>query len=149
MLTQPAKESEAPKTNASIRDVKLLAPALVALQDQKTHTYLKGEEIFQNPRTGERWTGDLVIRKRMWTRILKKAKVRYRYPYQMRHTYASMMLMAGESPQWVATQMGHTDWTFTARTYTRFIPDDAPDAGKKAVERWGNAGNTSLLRSTK
>ena len=66
----------------------------------------------------------------------------------MRHTYASMMLMAGESPQWVATQMGHTDWTFTARTYTRFIPDDAPDAGKKAVERWGIAGNTSLLRST-
>jgi len=26
-LTQPAKESEAPKTNAGIRDVKLLAPA--------------------------------------------------------------------------------------------------------------------------
>jgi len=67
----------------------------------------------------------------------------------MRHTYASMMLMSGESPQWVATQMGHTDWTFTARTYTRFIPDDAPDEGRKAIERWGNAGNTSLLRSTK
>ncbi len=148
-LTQPAKVSEVPKTSASIRDVKLLAPALSALQDQKTHTYLKGEEIFQNPRTGERWTGDLVIRKRMWTRILKKAKVRYRYPYQMRHTYASMMLMAGESPQWVAMQMGHTDWTFTARTYSRFIPDDAPDAGEKAVERWGNAGKTSLLRSAK
>ncbi len=51
-LTQPAKESEAPKTNAGIRDVKLLNPALAALHDQKTHTYLKGEEIFQNPRTG-------------------------------------------------------------------------------------------------
>jgi integrase len=90
----------------------------------------------------------MVIRKRMWTRILKKAKVRYRYPYQMRHTYASMMLMAEESPQWVATQMGHTDWTFTARTYSRFIPDDAPNAGQKAVERWGNASKNLSIRST-
>lgn len=97
-LTQHAKMAEAPKTYAGIRDVKLLAPALEALQEQKAHTLLKGREIFQNPRTGERWTGDMVIRQRMWKRILKKAKVRYRYPYQMRHTYASMMLMAGESP---------------------------------------------------
>lgn len=147
-LTQPAKVAEAPKTYAGIRDIKLLAPALEALQDQKAHTFLKGKEIFQNPRTGERWTGDMVIRQRMWTRILKKAKVRYRYPYQMRHTYASMMLMAEESPQWVATQMGHTDWTFTARTYSRFIPDDAPDAGEKAVERWGNGGKKLSVRST-
>jgi integrase len=115
---------------------------------QKAQTYLKGEEIFQNPRTRERWTGDLAIRKRMWTRILKRAKVRYRYPYQMRHTYASMMLMAGESPQWIASQVGHTDWTFTARTYSRFIPDDAPDAGEKAVQRWGNAGKKLSLRTS-
>ena len=120
-LTQPAKESEAPKTSAGIRDVKLLAPALAALQDQKALTYLKGEEVFQNPRTEERWTGDMVIRKRMWTRILKKAKVRYRYPYQMRHTYASMMLMAGESPsgwrlRW-DTLIGHSLLEPTAGSY--------------------------------
>ena len=147
-LTQPAKIAEAPKTFAGIRDVKLLGPALEAIQDQKAHTFLKGQEVFQNPRTGERWTGDMVIRQRMWKRILKKAKVRYRYPYQMRHTYASMMLMAGESPQWVSTQVGHTDWTFTARTYSRFIPDDAPDAGDKAVECWGNGGKNHSIRST-
>jgi len=146
VLTQPAKQFEAPKTFAGIRDVKLLAPALSALINQKAHTWLKGEEIFQNPRTGKRWTGDMVIRKRMWTRILKKAKVRYRYPYQVRHTYASMMFMAGESPQWVATQMGHTDWTFTARTYSRFIQDDAPDAGQKAVELWGHSGSSPVRR---
>jgi hypothetical protein len=33
--------------------------------------------------------------------------------------------------------VGHTDWTFTARTYSRFIQADAPDAGAKAVRRWG------------
>ncbi len=35
-LTQPAKESEAPKTNADIRDGKLLAPALAHII---THKY--------------------------------------------------------------------------------------------------------------
>jgi integrase len=70
----------------------------------------------------------------MWQPALKRAGVRYRNPYQTRHTFASMALMAGESVQWVAAQMGHTDWTFTARTYTRYIPDDAPDAGSKLIE---------------
>lgn len=31
--------------------------------------------------------------------------------YQTRHTFASMMLSAGEHPMWVAQQMGHADWT--------------------------------------
>lgn len=62
--------------------------------------------------------------------------MRYRYPYQMRHTYASMMLMAGEPPQWVAHQLGHRDPSFTLRTYARWIPSDTPEAGSRAVERW-------------
>ena len=73
----------------------------------------------------------------MWKRILLRAGVRYRYPYQMRHTYASMMLQAGESVMWVAQQMGHTDWTFTARTYSRWVSIDAPEAGSLAAAKWG------------
>ena len=45
-----------------------------------------------------------------------------------------MMLQAGESPLWVAKQIGHTDWSFTARTYSRYIPDQDNQAGNKAVE---------------
>jgi len=48
-----------------------------------------------------------------------------------------MTMMAGESPQWVAAPDGHTDWTFTARVYYRWIPKDAGDAGKKVIEKWG------------
>ncbi len=98
---------------------------------------MEGEEIFRNPRTDKRWTGDMVIRQRMWKRVLLRAGVRYRYPYQMRHTYASMMLQAGESVMWVAQQMGHTDWTFTARTYSRWVSIDAPEAGSLAAKKWG------------
>jgi integrase len=46
------------KTEAGRREVKLLAPALEALKAQKTHTLLKDAEVFQNPKTLERWNGD-------------------------------------------------------------------------------------------
>jgi integrase len=134
--TQDADAAESPKTAAGTRDVRLLAPALEALKAQRAHTELMGGAIFRNPRTGEPWPGDLTFRQGAWTRILRKAGVRYRYPYQMRHTYASMLLMAGEPAQWVAAQLGHKDPSFTLRTYARWIASDAPDSGSRAVDMW-------------
>lgn len=132
-ITQHAKEAESTKTRSGNREVKLLAPALAALLDQKQYTYNAWGEIFQNPNTNERWTGDQPIRKTMWQPILRDANVRYRRPYQTRHTYASMMLSAGEHPMWVAQQMGHADWGMIRRIYGRWIPAEVDDAGSKAV----------------
>lgn len=145
--TQVSGEAEVPKTAAGRRDVKLLPPALEALEAQKQHTWLKGEEIFQNPRTGERWAGDQPIRKTMWMPALKRGGVRYRFPYQTRHTYASMMLSAGEHPMWVAAQMGHADWTMIARVYGRWMPEADPNAGEKAHEKFGTEGRITAYRS--
>lgn len=136
-LTQAAAEPEEPKTRRSVRDVKLLAPALAALEAQKTHTYLTGGYIFHNPRTNQPWAGDQPIRHGAWVPALKKSGVRYRRQYQTRHTYASMMLTAGESPIWVAAQMGHSDISMISRIYGRWIKDSAPDAGARAVELFG------------
>ena len=132
--TQASKgKVEATKTRAGTREVKLLPPALAALLDQKSFTFLKGDEIFQNPRTQERWQGDQPIRQSMWIHALRLAGVRYRNPYQTRHTYASMMLSAGESPVWLAKQMGHSDLSMINRRYGRWMKDADPDAGQKAV----------------
>lgn len=131
--TQAADDAERPKTIAGAREIKLLPPAIEALIAQKSHTLLRGQEVFQNPRTGERWTGDQPIRKTLWTYALLRAGVRYRPPYQTRHTYASMMLSAGEHPMWVAQQMGHKDWGLIRKIYGKWIPDAAPEAGSKAV----------------
>jgi hypothetical protein len=103
------------------------------LEAQKQFTYEANRTIFENPRTGARWSGDLVVRG-AWKRAVSAAGVRYRRPYQTRHTYASMMLTAGESPMWVAQQMGHKDWTMIARVYGRWIKDAMPLAGAKAVK---------------
>jgi integrase len=95
------------------REVELLQPALEALNAHKAHTLLKGAEVFQRPGTTERWPGDKAIPECFWSSALKRARVRYRNPYQTRHTYASMMLMAGENPLWLARQMGHKDASIT------------------------------------
>lgn len=133
-LTQAADEVEETKTQAGEREVKLNEMSLAALKAQKAHTFLAHGEVFQNPQTGQRWEGAEPIRKTMWVYALQKAGVRYRPPKQIRHTRASVLLQSGESPMWVAKQMGHTDWTFTARTYSRYIPDNDPGAGSKSLQ---------------
>lgn len=145
-MTQASKgNTETTKTAAGRRSVKLLKPAMEALKAQKAHTFLADAEVFQNPRTLERWAGDGPIRKTMWVPAMKKAGVRYRRPYQTRHTYASMMLSAGEHPMWVAKQMGHTDWTMIARVYGRWMPPEMDNSGTKAVERFSDSQNEILL----
>lgn len=46
--------------------------------------------------------------------------------YQLRHTYASMMLTAGMSLQEVSRDLGHKDVLTTDRHYATFIAEDAP-----------------------
>lgn len=131
-ITQASRGiAEVPKTKAGHRRVKLLKPALNALLLQKQYSHEKGKAVFLNPATGRRWTGDSPIRK-LWVKILKTADIRYRRPYQTRHTYASMMLSAGENPMWVAQQMGHHDWTMIAKIYGRWMPSANEHAGQKA-----------------
>lgn len=137
--TQAAKrQAEKTKTRSGTRTVKLLAPAREAVEAQKQHTFLAGAHIWHNPRTNEPWAGDGPIRKTMWQPALRRAGVRYRIPYQTRHTYASMMLSAGEHPMWVAQQMGHADWAMIRRIYGRFMPEVAPEAGGRAEALFGS-----------
>lgn len=147
-LTQYAKTAETTKTRAGAREIKILAPAMQALNAQKLLTFLRPDgRIFLNPRTGMPWIGDQAIRKTLWQPALKRAGVRYRRPYQTRHTYASMMLSAGESPMWVAQQMGHSSWLMIGRIYGRWIPDAAPEAGLKAVALFSHESQEKKMLS--
>lgn len=128
-------EVKPPKTKAGKRDLALLEPALDALKKQRPLTQYQ-ENVFLNPNYMMPWTGDKPIRETAWRPALKLANVRYRYPYQTRHTYASMMLSAGENPLWVAGQMGHADVTMIFKKYGRWIPSINPEAGQKAVSIW-------------
>lgn len=125
-------EIKGPKTEAGNRSVLLLSPAHEALKLQRQHTYFVGGTIFHNPRTNEGWNSNKAFSEHYWKPLLKKAEVRYRRPYQLRHTYASTMLSSGENIHWLAKQMGHRDATMILRTYGKWIPDVDPSAGSKA-----------------
>ena len=114
--------SKAPKTQAGIRDIDLSPEALLALAAQKAVSFLQGGQVWMNPRTGEPWGSDAQIRRTLWEPLCKRAGVRYRNPYQMRHTYASTLLTAGSNPFWVASQLGHVDVEMVFKVYGRFIP---------------------------
>ncbi len=125
--TDAAMKAESPKTSAGNRFVDLSDTAMAAIQNQKEITFLEGNSIFQNPRSKVAWTGDRQIRNVLWQPALRKAGVRYRYPYQVRHTFASTKLMAATSIgeiMYISRMLGHRDWVFTAKTYSRFIKDD-------------------------
>ena len=128
--TEASKGLEEPKTTSSIRAVKLNSLAIAALQQARQYTRLQNEQIFTNPITDQRYNGDQGVR-RLFKRTCLKANVRYRHPYQMRHTYASTSLMAGETAGFISSQLGHKTIDFTLKTYVKYIADNNPGAGDK------------------
>lgn len=122
------------KTLSGLRKIDMLHGAYEALIAQRSHTELAGKTIFHDPRYGEPWEGDQPLKKR-WMIICRKAGVRYRNPYQTRHTFASTLLSSGKNPLYVAKQMGHVDTEMVTRTYGRWIEQGSdPETQKQLSE---------------
>jgi len=119
-----AKTEKGPKTAAGVRDVDLTDEAIAALITQKSATFLAGEHVWHNPRSNAPWETDAQIRKTLWEPLIKRAGMRHRNPYQVRHTCASAALTAGANPWYVAQQLGHVDVQLVFTTYGKFIAQD-------------------------
>lgn len=120
------------KTPTGHRSVKLLGTARSALAEEyQTQAWTTGR-IWRYPGSSEPYTGDAQLRG-VWRDTLNRAGVRYRPPKQLRHTYASWLLTAGENPSWIAAQMGHTDWAMIRRVYARWVTEARPEAGQRAT----------------
>lgn len=59
-----------------------------------------------------------------WKRICKLAGIRSRDARQTRHTYATLMLLAGVKPAFVSRQMGHANSQMFFKTYSRWLDSD-------------------------
>jgi integrase len=123
-----------PKTAAGKRMVVLLPPARSALR--RISREEAESPIFRNPNTGEHWYEDRALA-RAFRKACEAAEVRYRYPYQLRHTFASWALSTGENPLWVAKQMGHKDVTTIFKIYGKYMPNMNPEAGQKMTSSKG------------
>ena len=63
---------------------------------------------------------------RAWRTALTAANVRYRRPYNTRHTRASLGMAAGQTPMWLARQLGNDLRTFFGY-YVNFNESDTDD----------------------
>lgn len=115
------------------REVQLNSRARAALVAQKADTFLSGDHVFHDPRYGARWADERAFRRSYWVPALKRLGIRYRPPYNTRHTYATLMLMAGMTPAFCAGQMGHSVDVFL-RTYAKWIPGAADKAEMAKLE---------------
>lgn len=128
------KQRKGTKT-AVTRLVHLNSESRGALAAQKAHTFLKGEEVFQDPRGDEpgAWVTEASFRKVYWTRMLKALGIRYRRPYQCRHTYATHMLHKHMNPAFCAKQLGHDVKVFLT-IYARWIDGEADELEMAKLE---------------
>lgn len=131
-----------PKTDAGIRTITLLQPALDALKEQyeisgkleKKEICFHHREIGKTEQQKLRFVFTPNSRSKIktgyfskgsiaysWRRGIKKAGVRERDPYQSRHTFACWALSAGANPSFIASQMGHEDARMVYEVYSKWI----------------------------
>jgi integrase len=137
------EESDVTKTYES-RLVKLSSMAFDAVERQKKHTLLAGEHIFHDPKTDKPWGYSKITDVRsFWSAALKKLGIRYRRPYNMRHTYATVGLMNGVKPGFMAAQLGHSLRMFFT-VYAKWISGADDDREMEKLEA-GIAQNNSKI----
>ncbi|PMW97579.1 hypothetical protein C1X59_22405 [Pseudomonas sp. FW215-R2] len=117
------------------------APHALELARQNTHRRAKGIGkvetklcVFRPSRKSEdiKQTSDLYKR---WGPALERLKVRYRPPYNCRHTYATICVMSGMNPAFIAQQLGHSVQMLLS-TYARWL-NSSGDRGE--MEKLQNA----------
>ena len=66
-------------------------------------------------------------------KICKGTGMRHRNPHDLRHTYATIMLMAHQSPAYVQKQLGHSSISITVDTYGHWISGEGRFGLEKAL----------------
>lgn len=109
------------KNDGSQREITMSSMVLEALQAQREVTAERSEYVFCDG-VGHPIDSDN-FNHRVWQPLLRHLELRKRRPYETRHTCATLWLAAGENPQWIASQLGHTTPEMLFRVYSRFVPN--------------------------
>lgn len=112
---------ETTKTHGSARTIQMSVPVYDALKQQKLVIQQKSDYVFCTENgTPLNYSN---VAARIWYPTLKRLGLKKRRPYQTRHTAATLWLAAGENPEWIARQMGHTTTKMLFTIYSRFVPN--------------------------
>jgi integrase len=133
------------KNDASQREIRMSSQVLDAIKRQQTITGAGGREglVFCN-RKGQP-IDDHNFCNRVWRPMLEDLGIPYRRPYDTRHTAATLMVAAGESPEWVARQLGHANTKMLFTVYSKFVPNLTRNDGS-ALDRLLTSSVNTLKR---
>lgn len=109
------------KTSGSNRIIQMNQLVYDALIGQQKLTKYQSEFVFCT-KAGTPLNHRNVTR-RVWYPLLRYLELDKRNPYQSRHTAATLWLAAGESPEWIAAQMGHSNTKMLFTVYSRYVPN--------------------------
>lgn len=126
------------KTYGSDRTIQMNDRVYQAFLQQKSLNNGKSDFVFCNRDGGP--LDYRLVNKRVWHPILCFLGLTPRRAYQTRHTAATLWLAAGENPEWVARQLGHSTTEMLFRVYSRYIPN--------VTRRDGSAFEAMLERLT-
>ncbi|MDD4979496.1 MAG: site-specific integrase, partial [Gallionella sp.] len=130
--TVVAGDEEYTKNDGSQREIKMSQVVYDALKEQEKSTRKVSDFVFCN-NLGKPLDHKNVTN-RVWYPLLRHLDIEKRRPYHCRHTAATLWLAAGENPEWIARQMGHTTTEMLFRVYSRFVPNMTRQDGS-AFER--------------
>ena len=117
--TLVASRPDTPKTRASERCVDLVPAVCAALARQFARTGGQGGYVFTTTNGQPLRHGN--VRRRVWLPLLARAALAVRRPYETRHTFATLMLAAGENPEYIRRQMGHRNSEMLFTVYARYV----------------------------
>ena len=109
------------KTDSSQREIQMSQLVYDALKEQEKGTRQLSDFVFCN-RDGKSLDYKNV-NNRVWKPLLRCLGLKLRRPYQCRHTAATLWLGAGENPEWIARQLGHSTTEMLFRVYSRYVPN--------------------------
>ena len=109
------------KNKSSIRDVEIIDALYPILQNHLKHYTMNGDMFITKDNVP--YTNYETLKKVYWEPVLRKLNIQYRNQYQMRHTFASLMISNGENILWVSKTLGHADSNTTLAYYAKYIKD--------------------------
>ncbi|BBP44539.1 site-specific integrase [Thiosulfativibrio zosterae] len=120
------------KNDGSQREIEMSSIVYNTLKERYDHRDPDIEMVFHANNGSPIHTPNFL--RRVWTPLLAYLHLKYRKPYQTRHTAATLWLAAGENPNWIAKQMGHSTTNMLFSVYARYVPNLTRKDGS-AMER--------------
>lgn len=113
-----------PKRSTRRRSIRLSSHTLNVLQEHRKEVMANGfadRPVFHDTQGGYLRNGN--VTKRSFKPLLEKAGLPYRGLYALRHTCATLLLLANVPAKVVSERLGHASVTITLDTYSHILPD--------------------------